>query len=383
MKSSILRVLIISLSVLFLTRGVSVAQYEDTAGANPPIAQPLVREGDLALKLSEALGLGTHASEEEAESALNAIGIAPRNGWLSDYPVTPDIAGEVQASVGEASDSGTLNLAKDTALSIFQNVMNGYNLSVRAAEEQGGTPGSVYIDPTAVESYYNTEGPPLVTYYAPPPSQAYLYTWVPYPFWWWDFWFPGFFVQTNFNVRVRPHEHWHEREHDVFIRNQFRDSRTDRIFRVDPTNRFHRENFDGRGDRDTRGFGASRPFFGAQRPPISAQRPHARRPPVGVQSPPAQRPPISVQRPPAGAQRPSFVMPRPAPGNRSSAFERFGNSRFEGRASDRGFQSRSRSGQIPSGRGQAPGKGFTDKGDSGQGGFRDSGGGAFHGRGRR
>src|SRR5574337_680967 len=116
MKSSILIALVIGLSVLFLTRGVSVAQYEETAGATPPIAQPIVREGDRALKLSEALGLGTYASEAEAQSALNAIGVAPRNGWLSDYPVTPDIAGEVQESVGEAADSGTLNMAKDTAV---------------------------------------------------------------------------------------------------------------------------------------------------------------------------------------------------------------------------------------------------------------------------
>ncbi len=335
MRSSFFRVLIVILSVMFLMRGASLAQYGETAAANPSIAQPLVREGDLAVSLVQALGLGTPAGEAEAESTLNSAGISPRNGWIADYPVTPDIVGEVQASIGEAADSGTLSMGKDAALTAFQGVVKGSGLPVRGAEGQGGTPNQP--EPTVINNYYNTEGPPVVTYYSPPPDYAYMYTWVPYPFWWTDFWFPGFFVLGDFDVRVH-HRHEHERGHEheregAFISNHFRDPRTNKTLRVDPTNRFRGGTFGETGG--TRGFVAPRLPFG---------------------------------------------------GTRSSAFDRLGNTRFEGRASDRGFQSRSSAGHIP-----APGRvitnrgvtsrGPTNQGETRQGGFRDSRGGTFHGGG--
>ncbi len=352
MRSSFFRVLIFILSVLFLMRGASIAQYEQAAAANPPIAQPLVREGDLAVRLVEALGLGTPAGEAEAESILISAGITPRNGWIADYPVTPDIEGEMQASISEAADSGTLSVGKDAALTAFHDVVKGYGLSVRAAESQSGTPGVNQPESTVINDYYNTEGPPVVTYYAPPPNYAYMYTWVPYPFWGWDFWFPGFFILGDFDVRAPRHEH--ERRQGEFISNHFRDPRTDKMLRVNPTNRSRGGTFGETGG--TRGFGAPRPFGGT----------------------------------------------------RSSAFDRLGNSRFEGAAGDRGFRSRSSAGHIPVPAGHIPaghipssnipaghipggvftnrdknGKGETGKGDTGEGGFRDSRGGTFHGGGRQ
>src|SRR5512139_1222204 len=62
----------------------------------PPVAQPLVREGDLAIQLAALYGLGAPANETEAEDLLSSAGIIPLNGWISDYPVTPEILGQLK-----------------------------------------------------------------------------------------------------------------------------------------------------------------------------------------------------------------------------------------------------------------------------------------------
>jgi hypothetical protein len=41
-------------------------------------------------------------------------------GWIADYPVTPDIIGELQSSIGAAADSGRLALNKDAAMMALQ-----------------------------------------------------------------------------------------------------------------------------------------------------------------------------------------------------------------------------------------------------------------------
>ncbi|MDA8240838.1 MAG: hypothetical protein M0Z67_10775 [Nitrospiraceae bacterium] len=123
------------------------------------------------MKLAESLGLGATENEAEAESALSSAGIAPRNGWIADYPVTPDIVGELQTAVSEAADSGRLTIGKDDALNAFQNVITQYDLEVRtdtSGREAGDTSGIEYPDSTVMGNYYSEEGPPVVTYYAPP-----------------------------------------------------------------------------------------------------------------------------------------------------------------------------------------------------------------------
>ena len=54
-------------------------------------------------------------------------------------------------------------------------------------------------EPTVIDNYYSDEGPPVVTYYAPPPDYAYLYAWDPFPFWCGGFWFPGYYVLNDFD----------------------------------------------------------------------------------------------------------------------------------------------------------------------------------------
>jgi hypothetical protein len=222
------------------------AQTAQQEGASAPLSQPLVREGTFAVMLAQDLKVGGPSSETEAESELSAAGITPRNGWIADYPVTPDIIGELQVSIGAAADSGKISMGKEAALTEFNAVLAEEKLDVRAGgSEENVEEAAPYPDTSELSNYYYDEGPPVVTYYAPPPDYAYLYTWVPYPFWWTDFWFPGFFILGDFDVDIH-HHHGHEFHHghgfhhgrDEFVTNHFRDSATGRMGRIDPAHRW-------------------------------------------------------------------------------------------------------------------------------------------------
>jgi hypothetical protein len=241
-------------SLLLLALPVVVrAETEAAKPAPPPIAQQLVREGDLAMKLTVALGLGTFEDETEAESKLGDVGIVPRNGWIADYPVTPDIIGELQKSVGDAAEAGKISLGKDEAVKKLTDVSTQLSLSVKPYTGSGSAEvppaeAEKYPNQTVVNNYYYEQGPPVVTYYAPPPDYYYLYSWVPYPFWWFDFWFPGFFILNDFH---RPFFFGHR---VVFISNHFNDIRVNRVFRIDPVRRFNGRTFAGIGVVNRRGF---------------------------------------------------------------------------------------------------------------------------------
>jgi len=241
------------------------AQSGETAAQAPPIAQTLTREGDFAIKLAEVLKVGRAASEAEAESMLATVGVAPKNGWIADYPVTPDIIGELQNAIGEAADSSRLAMKKGEAITAFQDLAAQQDLPVRvdtesqyAGVEPPGDYGE-YSRPEVINNYYYDQGPPVVTYYPPPPDYSYLYAWVPSPFWCTGFFFPGFFVLRDFNIIVGDH-HGH---HHV-ITNHFRDPGSGRIFAIDATRRHDGRNF---GDGDTprgRGFNSADARNGAQ-----------------------------------------------------------------------------------------------------------------------
>ena len=203
----------------------------------PPIAQTLIREGDFAMKLVNQLKLGTAQNEAEAESTLASSGIAPKNGWIADYPVTPDIIGELQKAISDAADSGRLAIAKDEAMKTFQDLTAEAGLSVTASAEDeyaGNEPPSSYGDysnPEAINNYYDNEGPPMVTYYPPPWDYDYMYAWVPYPFWCSGFWFPGFFVLHDFD-KIVVINHRHHRFTNHFFHPRWR-----RTVTIDPARR--------------------------------------------------------------------------------------------------------------------------------------------------
>ena len=235
---------LIAVAALILAPVLATAQTDQTAAANPPISQPLVREGSLAVALAEALQLGTVTDEAGAESMLSSGGVAPKNGWIADYPVTPEIVGDLQNAVVLSAESGKLKMNKDDAVLAFQDVADKYGLWVKEGESAGAAEvpeAPSYSDNPELNDYYYDEGPPMVTYYAPPPAYAYLYDWVLYPFWWSDVWFPGFFVLVDFDTTIFVHGH-----HEHFS-NHFFDHDRDRFARISPEHRFHRGAFAANG----------------------------------------------------------------------------------------------------------------------------------------
>ncbi len=329
------RFMALAISMAFLLISAPVDAQTDQTSTSPPLSQPLIREGDFAVKLANSLNISATADEIEAESALSSAGIAPRNGWIADYPITPDIVGELQDAVSEAADSGRLAMGKDEALNALQDLINQYNLNVKtdaSGRDAGDTSGAEYADSAAVNDYYYNEGPPVVTYYAPPPDYAYLYTWVPYPFWWWNFWFPGFFVLADFDVRVHGHghehghEHGHGHDHGGAISNHFRNPKTGKMSRIDAANRSRV---------------GTLPTGGTPRWSSPSAQSGARAI-VDTRRAPSVRTPSA----PAGKDYRGYGSSRSSVGTRSSVFDRSADTRVERSSGNRGFQSRTNAGQI-------------------------------------
>ena len=240
--------------VLLVAAGLVLAPYTASVNAQsstskrPPIGQPLVSEGEFADELATALNLTSSHDEAAAEDALASISIAPRNGWISDYPMTPDIIVEVRESTARSASAGSLRMAEAEATGIVDSVSTAMNLPIKVAggkhayesssssrsssssnsgseyessssfeyqssssseyQSSSGAPPpefSDYVEPTDVEAYYNDYGPPIVSYYPPPWGYSSLYAWVPWPFWWGGFGFGGFFILNDFDR----HDHFH------------------------------------------------------------------------------------------------------------------------------------------------------------------------------
>ncbi|MGO9313864.1 MAG: hypothetical protein ACLQBD_09460 [Syntrophobacteraceae bacterium] len=213
--------------LIFLAASLVSAPYTSSVNAKsspsgpPPIEQPLVREGEFAVELATALNLTSSKDEAAAEHYLVSINITPRNGWIADYPMTPDIIAEVRASAARSASSGNLRISETDAAGIVDKVSIAMNLPVKVAGEKynygsgsGYQPssaapppkGSEYVEPYVVDDYYYANEPPVVTYYQPPWEYAYLYDWVPDQFWWDGYEFGGFFILTDFDRRYHNHQ---------------------------------------------------------------------------------------------------------------------------------------------------------------------------------
>jgi hypothetical protein len=234
---------IISITLSTIPFAVYAADSGQQASKPPAVSQELVSEGDFAFQLAPALKLGTPTTEAQAEDMLASVSIAPENGWIADYPMTPIVVGEVQNALNAAAASKKLPMEKDDALQAFQGLTSQFNLAIvpatgQYAEAKPPTTNE-YVEPPVVENYYAEEGPPVVTYYPPPWDYYYLYVWVPYPFWCTGFFFPGFFILNDFDI-VGGHfgHHFHHgHDFDHRITNHFNDPRTHQVMRVDPTMR--------------------------------------------------------------------------------------------------------------------------------------------------
>jgi hypothetical protein len=149
---------------------------------------------------------------------LTSAGIAPKNGWIADYPVTPDIIGELQNAIDDVAESGGLSMSRDEATKTLENLTVEVGLPVMASGEgvdqfaDSKPPGGYgsYLNPETINDYYENEGPPIVTYYPPPADYSYMYSWVPYPFWWSGFWFAGYYCLHDFD-RIIVVNHGHHR----------------------------------------------------------------------------------------------------------------------------------------------------------------------------
>jgi hypothetical protein len=198
--------------------------------------------------------MGTTENDTEAIDMLSSVGITPRNGWIANYPITPDIIGELETAIIAAADAKKLPIEKDEALKAFQNLTAEFGLEgiSESPGEYAQTQPEGYAehpDSTVINNYYYDVGPPVVTYYPPPWDYYYLYAWVPYPFWWHGFHFGGFFVLYDFHRVVHVHKKV------VVVSNHARHPVTKKVVTIDPVKRrtgdFLR---DGRDGLQRRGF---------------------------------------------------------------------------------------------------------------------------------
>jgi hypothetical protein len=130
----------------------------------------LIREGFFAVRLAEVLKIGPAKSEVEAENVLASVGILPKNGWIADYPVTPDILGELQQAIAVAADSGKIAMNKSEAIKAFENLV----MEIESQETRGEPPpdGKPYPE----TYYYAYPYPFYYRFFYPAPYFA------PYPY---------------------------------------------------------------------------------------------------------------------------------------------------------------------------------------------------------
>ena len=120
--------------------------------------QSLVREGYFAMELAEVLKIGEVESEAEAESKLASLGIAPKNGWIADYPLTPKIIGELENAVGEAADSGKITMNREEAIRAFQDLtasLESQNAGVEPPPDREPYPEPYYYPRFYFYPYYS------------------------------------------------------------------------------------------------------------------------------------------------------------------------------------------------------------------------------------
>lgn len=248
-------VLIFSPSISYAQQSSSTAGSASTALVErnaPPVAQTLVPEGAFAMELAKVLGLGEAQDEAQAEKVLSAAGIEPSNGWISEYPVTPDMVVEIKKEVVDAAREERIDLNETEARQAVSDLLSGLKLNIteedRASAANNRRPAELKPPVDVVDRYYELYGPPVVTYYAPPAPYIGRYVRVPRNFWWNGFFFSGFFVLNDFDRRIR------FRNHRFVVTNRLVNPFTHRVFVVDPVKRHFRSSvFAGRFTASTFG----------------------------------------------------------------------------------------------------------------------------------
>ena len=104
------------------------------------------------MDLAEGLKLGEVKNEAEAESKLASVGILPKNGWIADYPLTPEIIEQVRNAVSEAADSGKIAMKRDEAAKAFQDLVT--SIESQHAEVEPPPASQPYPEPYDYPRYY-------------------------------------------------------------------------------------------------------------------------------------------------------------------------------------------------------------------------------------
>jgi hypothetical protein len=192
----------------------AAAQYEPSEYDERVIAPAVVRQGDFALQLAQALALDIAPDDEDqAVYALVALGIEPAMGWQADYAMTPQIVTELRADVADAAATGRLGMDADAALAAFDGLLAELALPLPAESVPayaGGAPPvgyAPYCDAGALQSYYGGVGLPIYSYCTPPVAYLHYYSWVPCGFRAHGHRFAGFFIQKQIIVIPRHHAH--------------------------------------------------------------------------------------------------------------------------------------------------------------------------------
>lgn len=236
MFQGLLIIALIAGTLLFPT--MAAAQNEPLAYAEEQTMAPsVVRQGDFALRLVTAFNLPASEDEEAAARALTALGILPPGGWVADQPMTPRIVAELRDAVVAAVAAGRLIMDLDAAMRAFTELVAEFGLPLPADQApgyaSGGAPVSTYApycNGTAFDYYYGSFGAPIYTYCRPPPAYFYLYSWVPYSFYWHRQVFAGFFILKHVDgiPRARHGDH----------RDRFKDGHDGK--KRDPDHKFYR-----------------------------------------------------------------------------------------------------------------------------------------------
>ena len=126
----------------------------------PPVGQALVPEGLFALQLVSDLKIGQAQNEVQAEDMLSTVGIEPKNGWIADYPVTPDIINEIEESVAASVDAKRVMIEKDEALQAMNDLKVKFGLNVKPGPSSPSvqTPPSDAIADDIIYEYRDKKG---------------------------------------------------------------------------------------------------------------------------------------------------------------------------------------------------------------------------------
>ncbi len=89
-----------------------------------------VTEGEFAVQLANAFGLGETDNPEVAQALLVSAGVEPWKGWISDRKMTRVLVAQIERSVSAAVDSRLLLMGKKEALEMVEEIAARFRLPV-------------------------------------------------------------------------------------------------------------------------------------------------------------------------------------------------------------------------------------------------------------